>query len=63
MKLLRFIHLLNFMALPVQTGMSDLNLSQFTVKHHISRVMRQVEAASRYDAVELIRATGHLLEH
>jgi DNA-binding NarL/FixJ family response regulator len=42
---------------------ADLNLSQFTVKNHIRRVMRQVEAASRYDAVELIRATGHLLEH
>jgi DNA-binding NarL/FixJ family response regulator len=40
---------------------ANLNLSQFTVKNHIRRVMRQVEAASRYDAVELIRATGHLL--
>jgi two-component system response regulator DevR len=40
---------------------ANLNLSQFTVKNHIRRVMRQVEAASRHDAVELIRATGHLL--
>jgi DNA-binding NarL/FixJ family response regulator len=40
---------------------ANLNLSQFTVKNHIRRVMRQVEAVNRYDAVELIRATGHLL--
>jgi DNA-binding NarL/FixJ family response regulator len=37
-----------------------LNLSQFTVKNHLRRVMRQVEAASRHDAVSLIRATGQL---
>ncbi len=37
---------------------ANLNLSQFTVKNHIRRVMRQVEAASRYDAVEMIRTTG-----
>jgi len=39
---------------------ANLNLSQFTVKNHIRRVMRQVEAASRHDAVDLIRATGQL---
>lgn len=39
---------------------ANLNLSQFTVKNHIRRVMRQVEAASRYDAVDLVRATGQL---
>jgi len=39
---------------------ANLNLSQFTVKNHIRRVMRQVEAASRYDAVNLVRATGQL---
>jgi DNA-binding NarL/FixJ family response regulator len=37
-----------------------LNLSQFTVKNHLRRVMRQVEAVSRQDAVNLIRATGLL---
>ncbi len=37
-----------------------LNLSQFTVKNHIRRVMRQMEAASRHDAVNLVRATGQL---
>ena len=39
---------------------ANLNLSQFTVKNHIRRVMRQVEAANRHDAVNLIRATGQL---
>jgi DNA-binding NarL/FixJ family response regulator len=37
-----------------------VNLSQFTVKNHLRRVMRQVEAVSRHDAVNLIRATGQL---
>jgi len=37
-----------------------LNLSQFTVKNHLRRVMRLVEAASRHDAVNLVRATGQL---
>ncbi len=39
---------------------ANLNLSQFTVKNHIRRVMRQMEAASRHDAVNLVRATGQL---
>jgi DNA-binding NarL/FixJ family response regulator len=39
---------------------ANLNLSQFTVKNHIRRVMHQVEAASRYDAVKLVRASGQL---
>jgi DNA-binding NarL/FixJ family response regulator len=39
---------------------ATLNLSQFTVKNHMRRVMRQVEAASRHDAVSLVRATGQL---
>jgi DNA-binding NarL/FixJ family response regulator len=37
------------------------NLSEFTVKNHIRRVMRQMEAESRHEAVDLIRATGHLV--
>ena len=41
---------------------SSLNLSQFTVKNHLRRVMRQVEATNRYDAVEMIRASGLLKE-
>ena len=39
---------------------ASLNLSQFTVKNHLRRVMRQVDASSRSDAVALIRATGQL---
>jgi DNA-binding NarL/FixJ family response regulator len=39
---------------------ANLNLSQFTVKNHLRRVMRQVEATSRYDAVDLLRASGQL---
>jgi len=40
----------------------SLNLSQYTVKNHLRRVMRQVEATNRYDAVELVRASGLLGE-
>ena len=39
---------------------ATLNLSQFTVKNHIRRVMRQIEAGNRHQAVDLIRATGQL---
>jgi two-component system response regulator DegU len=39
---------------------TSLNLSQFTVKNHLRRVMRQVDATNRYDAVELVRASGLL---
>ena len=39
---------------------TSLNLSQYTVKNHLRRVMRQVDATNRYDAVELIRASGRL---
>jgi DNA-binding NarL/FixJ family response regulator len=39
---------------------ANLNLSQFTVKNHIRRVMHQLAASSRHDAVLLIRAAGQL---
>jgi DNA-binding NarL/FixJ family response regulator len=39
---------------------ANLNLSQFTVKNHLRRVMRQVDAVSRHDAVDAVRATGQL---
>lgn len=41
---------------------TSLNLSQYTVKNHLRRVMRQVEATNRYDAVELMRASGLISE-
>ena len=39
---------------------AKLNLSEFTVKNHIHRVMRTVEADSRHQAVDVIRAGGFL---
>ena len=41
---------------------ASLNLSQYTVKNHLRRVMRQVEARNRYDAVAAIRASGLITE-
>jgi DNA-binding NarL/FixJ family response regulator len=34
---------------------ANLNLSEFTVKNHIYRVMKQVDAQTRHEAVNLIR--------
>jgi DNA-binding NarL/FixJ family response regulator len=34
---------------------ATLNLSEFTVRNHISRVMKRVDADTRYKAVEVIR--------
>jgi DNA-binding NarL/FixJ family response regulator len=39
---------------------AKLNLSEFTVKNHVRRIMRQLEATNRYEAVEMIRANGFL---
>jgi DNA-binding NarL/FixJ family response regulator len=39
---------------------ANLNLSEFTVKNHIYRVMKQLDAQNRHEAVDLIRAgTAH----
>jgi DNA-binding NarL/FixJ family response regulator len=35
---------------------SQLNLSEFTVKNHLCRIMKQVDAETRYEAVESVRA-------
>jgi DNA-binding NarL/FixJ family response regulator len=35
---------------------ASLNLSEFTVKSHLRRIMKQVKAESRFEAVDLIRA-------
>jgi DNA-binding NarL/FixJ family response regulator len=37
-----------------------LNLSEFTVKNHIPRIMRHVEADTRQEVVDVIRAGGFL---
>jgi two-component system, NarL family, response regulator DegU len=60
----RQVQLMNLVA----NGLSNkeiaarLNLSQYTVKNHLRRVMRQVEARNRYDAVATIRASGLIAE-
>jgi|SRR5450631_2342907 DNA-binding NarL/FixJ family response regulator len=38
---------------------SRLNLSEFTVRNHIHRILKQVDAGSRSQAVETIRAHGY----
>ena len=38
---------------------SHLNLSEFTVRNHIHRILKQVDAGSRSQAVETIRAHGY----
>lgn len=38
----------------------ELNLSEFTVKNHLRRIMKQVDADSRHEAVESARAHGYL---
>jgi len=41
---------------------SNLNLSEFTVKNHIYRIMKRLEAESRQEAVDLIRDGGYLAD-
>lgn len=38
---------------------SRLSLSEFTIKNHMHRIMKQVEAESRHEAVEAARASGY----
>jgi DNA-binding NarL/FixJ family response regulator len=38
---------------------SRLNLSEFTVRNHIHNILKQVDASSRSEAVETIRAYGY----
>lgn len=38
---------------------SHLNLSEFTVRNHVHRILKQVDAGSRSEAVETIRAYGY----
>jgi two-component system, NarL family, nitrate/nitrite response regulator NarL len=39
---------------------AHLNLSEFTVRNHIHRILKQVDAESRDEAVEAVRAHGYL---
>jgi DNA-binding NarL/FixJ family response regulator len=40
---------------------SRLNLSEFTVRNHIHRILKQVDAESRSEAIDVIRASGFVL--
>ena len=40
---------------------SQLNLSEFTVRNHIHRILKQVDAASRSEAVQTIRSYGYMV--
>src|SRR2546425_8813554 len=40
---------------------TQLNLSEFTVRNHIHRILKQVDAGSRSEAVETIRAHGYAI--
>lgn len=40
---------------------SRLSLSEFTVRNHIHRILKQVDAGSRSEAVETIRAHGYVI--
>lgn len=40
---------------------SNLNLSEHTVRNHIHRILKQVDAESRGEAVDLIRASGYTI--
>jgi DNA-binding NarL/FixJ family response regulator len=39
---------------------TNLHLSECTVKNHVYRIMKHVEADSRQDAVDLVRSRGYL---
>lgn len=40
---------------------AELNLSEFTVRNHIHRILKQVDADNRSEAVEAVRAYGYTL--
>lgn len=39
---------------------TSMNLSESTVKNHIRRILRQTDADNRFQAVDVVRATGYL---
>jgi DNA-binding NarL/FixJ family response regulator len=38
---------------------AKLNLSQYTVKNHMYRIMKQMAVRSRYEVVDMVRASGN----
>jgi DNA-binding NarL/FixJ family response regulator len=39
---------------------ANLNLSECTVKNHVYRIMKHIDAGSRHDAVDVVRSRGYL---
>jgi len=39
---------------------SQMNLSEFTIKNHIHRIMKQLEVESRYEMVRVVRTFGYV---
>ena len=40
---------------------ASLNLSEFTVRNHIHRILKQVDVGSRHEAVDAMRAQGYAM--
>ena len=40
---------------------SQLKLSEFTVRNHIHRILRQLDAETRSEAVDVVRASGYMI--
>lgn len=40
---------------------SRLNLSELTVRNHIHRILRQLDAETRSEAVDVVRASGYMI--
>ena len=40
---------------------SRLNLSAFTVRNHIHRILKQLDAETRSEAVDVVRASGYMI--
>jgi DNA-binding CsgD family transcriptional regulator len=40
---------------------SRLNLSEFTVRNHIHRILKQLDAETRREAVDVVRASGYMI--
>jgi len=37
----------------------ELSLSEYTVKNHMARILKQLDAESRSEAVEVVRECGY----
>ena len=40
---------------------SRLNLSEFTVRNHVHRILKQLDAETRSEAVDVVRASGYMI--